>query len=395
MAQCVYLHIGAPKSGTTFLQTVLWKNKDILRDVGFLVPGDNKAVHNKAAAWARATSPGAGRVKDWTDLRSEIDAWPGHAILSCEWFTMVPDELIPRLMQELEGSEIHVVFTARSAARTVPAAWQERLKLGDVIELSDMLSSLEVADNERWNWGTLDPARVLKRWAKHIPRERVHLVTVPPSGSEPSLLWTRFTDACKIPEASFDLDGAFANESLSAEAARLLELMGPALLAEIGEDGFRKYRWVRNYFSHSLLAQIDGHKIALLPQELDVLDKHVDRSIAALEGEGFDVVGDLRDLKEVPDQSRSMRPDDVSNDALVNLASAVIPPMLGRVQTEYERANRERKRANANSEETRQLLKGGRARQSFLKGLATRARTEVGPRLPSRMRDRIRGLSRR
>ena len=33
---------------------------------------------------------------------------------------------------------------------------------------------------------------MLDRWTAGIPRERVHLVTVPPPGSSPTLLWERF-----------------------------------------------------------------------------------------------------------------------------------------------------------------------------------------------------------
>ena len=39
MAERVLLHIGAPKAGTTFLQTILWKNRESLGAQGLLVPG--------------------------------------------------------------------------------------------------------------------------------------------------------------------------------------------------------------------------------------------------------------------------------------------------------------------------------------------------------------------
>src|ERR1700754_1132007 len=35
----VYLHIGAPKSGTTFIQNVLWRNKEVLAEQGVVLPG--------------------------------------------------------------------------------------------------------------------------------------------------------------------------------------------------------------------------------------------------------------------------------------------------------------------------------------------------------------------
>ena len=39
MAERVFLHIGGPKCGTTYLQTVLWSNKPRLAEAGVLRPG--------------------------------------------------------------------------------------------------------------------------------------------------------------------------------------------------------------------------------------------------------------------------------------------------------------------------------------------------------------------
>ncbi|NYF97990.1 hypothetical protein [Janibacter cremeus] len=387
MAERVYLHIGAPKSGTTFLQTTVWSNKPLLQQAGVLLPGPTRRTHIAMAAWARTDSPSPAQHRGWTQLRSEIAAWPGNALVSCEWFTMVPDALIARLIEGLQPAEVHVVFTARSAARTLPAAWQERLKLGDSIDLADMLESMETADNERWNWATLDPSRVLPRWGKHVPHDRIHLVTLPPSGTPSSVLWTRFAQACEIPETELTQNKAFANESLTAEAARLMQLIGPQLLEEVGSDGYDKYRWIRNYLSHNLLAREAGHKIRLLPDELAALEVHTDGAIATLEAGGFDVVGDLADLRDTPDQSHAVRPSEVSDQALLALTSAVLPPVLGRLRAEYDRANRERSRANRAEESPD---------PSTLDTVRRRVRSGISSRLPVRARTWIRtAISRR
>src|SRR4051812_22374835 len=43
-----YLHIGAPKSGTTYLQKTLWNNRAALRDRGVLYPGPDFFSHTHA-----------------------------------------------------------------------------------------------------------------------------------------------------------------------------------------------------------------------------------------------------------------------------------------------------------------------------------------------------------
>jgi hypothetical protein len=44
----VYLHIGAPKTGTTYLQEVLFRNRARLAEHGVLYPGDSTAAHYAA-----------------------------------------------------------------------------------------------------------------------------------------------------------------------------------------------------------------------------------------------------------------------------------------------------------------------------------------------------------
>ncbi|NUS49791.1 MAG: hypothetical protein HOQ22_01965, partial [Nocardioidaceae bacterium] len=58
----VFLHIGAPKSGTSYLQSTLWRNRALLREHGLLLPG-SRAAHYQAMADLR------GGV--WTDGHSE------------------------------------------------------------------------------------------------------------------------------------------------------------------------------------------------------------------------------------------------------------------------------------------------------------------------------------
>ena len=44
----VFLHVGAPKSGTTFVQQVMWSNRDELARQGVLLPGAHAQDHFRA-----------------------------------------------------------------------------------------------------------------------------------------------------------------------------------------------------------------------------------------------------------------------------------------------------------------------------------------------------------
>ena len=67
MAQRVYIHIGAPKTGTTFLQTAMWRNRSQLEAQGFLYPGKKRIDHYRASQVVRDVP--ASRLGD------DADAW--------------------------------------------------------------------------------------------------------------------------------------------------------------------------------------------------------------------------------------------------------------------------------------------------------------------------------
>src|SRR4051794_1338171 len=343
MANRVYIHIGAPKSGTTYLQTVLWTNQSRLGEQGVLLPGRRRGDHNSAAVWGRTQEPRPGTARIWDRLGTQIREWDGHAILSSEWFTMLDHELAGRLVAEFVPAEVHLIFTARNFVSSVPAAWQERLKLGDSLGLDAFVVSLDAGDNPRWNWGTLDPSAVLPRWSHHVDPSRIHVVTVPPPGSAPDLLWKRFSGAAEIASDAVDLDKAFANESIGVESARLLQLIGPELRKAVDADtigGNLPYRWIRNYLSHEVLAQRRGTKIGLPQKDVDALVERSERVVERLEGAGYTVHGDLADLMQGRNPAGAVEPDLVGDAVVMEVALSVIPEMLGELRRTRERLDR-------------------------------------------------------
>ena len=176
MAERVVLHIGGPKCGTTYLQTVLWSNQHRLAEAGVLLPGARMFSHNLAATWARTPKPKPRAERAWQRMLAQVRDHPGTAVYSNEWFTMADAEGASRVLEAFGDAEVHLVFTARDLVGLVPAAWQEVLKLGHGGSLGEFVDGLADPD-QRWCWWTLDPAEVLERWA--VPPERVHLVTLP------------------------------------------------------------------------------------------------------------------------------------------------------------------------------------------------------------------------
>lgn len=338
MADRIYVHIGAPKSGTTFIQTLLWENKELLADHGTLLPGTRRYDHVEIANYVRSSKPFPRAAATWHRINEEIRSWPGAVILSNEWFTLATAEQVRHFIETLRPAEVHIVFTARNFVHTVPAAWQEMLKLGGGQSFEEFYTAFEESRAGRWGWKTIDPSIILPVWTDSVPTEQVHVITVPPRSLGSAVLWERFARVCGLDASLFSTHSAFVNESVGAESARLLELIGPEIRDAVEADrGYRvsQYRWIRNFFSHSLLAPLGGTKIGIDSDHAASLNARSAATVRELQQAGYIVEGDLEELRNGGLQ-KSLLPENVSDEAVLSVALKIIPKLLGRIHQESQ-----------------------------------------------------------
>jgi hypothetical protein len=344
------LHIGAPKSGTTYLQSVLWNSQERLRAGGVLLPGRRRFDHTQAVAAvttaARSKRQRRGpRQAAWDRIRAAVDEWPGTVLVSDEWFVLADAAQAARAVDELGGSRVHVVFSARDFVRQVPAAWQEELKLGLAGPLDEFVAELSAGG--KWSWATLDPAEVLPRWARSLPVDHVHVVTVPRPGAPQDLLWQRFADAAGFAASLGDLTVADVNESLGVEAAQLMQVLGPALREAIAADTSAwtvQYRWLRRYLGHSVLVPLGGAKIGLSDEVAAALRRRSEQSADVIARAGWDLVGEREDLTAGEQPVGARHPGSVTDAELLDVAMRVLPRLLQDLRRATERAERLRSR---------------------------------------------------
>lgn len=339
MADQIYVHIGAPKSGTTFIQTLLWNNKERLAANGTLLPGLRRYDHVEVSNYVRSSQPSRSSVATWRRINEQIRSWPGTVILSNEWFTLATGEQVRKFVDALGPAQVHVVFTARNFLYTVPAAWQEMLKLGAGQSFEEFYAAFEESRAGRWGWKTLDASIVLPVWTDNIPIEQVHIVTVPPRSLGTELLWERFATVCGLDASDFTTDGAFANESIGAESARLLELIGPEMGHAVEADKYpaSRNRWIRNFFSHSILAPLGGTRIGIDSKYVARLNARSEATARKLHDAGYIVEGNLDELRD-GNLPESLLPEEVGVDAVLSVALKIIPQLLRRIHRESRKS---------------------------------------------------------
>lgn len=300
----VFLHVGAAKSGTTFLQQVLWHNRARLREHSVLYPGADFSAHVRAAFDLRRTffrEASDPRTRGaWRDLVDEIRDWPGTAIISQELLAPARPAYVRQAMADLDFADVHVVFTARDLGRQIPAHWQEDVKNRFTTSFTEFVAALRrrnwrTFESARLFWGLQDPVAVLGRWGADLPPERVHVVTLPRPGAPRDLLWRRFCAATGLVPDDVDLSGTYANKSLGLTETQFLLQLNTALTERIGWQVYNDE--VKLFLAQHVLAGRPG------PVRIELPAEHVpwatERAIETVEGlraAGYHVVGDLYEL---------------------------------------------------------------------------------------------------
>ena len=129
----IYVHIGEPKTGTTFLQRALWSNRARLAAQGILLPGYEGRDHNRASRDLReapreAADPTDPWTGDWDVLAGQALLAPEAAVISDEILAACYPEQADRAVRSLLAAEVHIVLTVRDLATLLPAEWQETVK---------------------------------------------------------------------------------------------------------------------------------------------------------------------------------------------------------------------------------------------------------------------------
>lgn len=346
MAQRVFLHVGVPKSGTTYLQTTMWHNRPALRAQGMLYPGSRRMDHFHACQDLRSRR-GPRPGGPWDRLRDEVSGWDGTGLVTHEFFSMATAEQAQRAVADLAPAEVHVVLTARDYARQFPAVWQEALKMSSTLSLDEfMLAAQEERLEGAWSWRSQDLTRVVAAWAAAVPAERLHVITVPPPRAPRELLWQRWCATLGIDDSDLDLSVSVGNESLGTAQAALLCRVKPHLSGPLTRKPVQ-HRWVRQYFGHEVLVPQRGQRFGLRPEQVAVLRERATEAVETLRAGGYPVAGDLADL--VPDEDPPVlpHPDEVSEAEMLDVAAVAIDQMIRDVRRLTMQRDRARAAAGA------------------------------------------------
>ena len=337
MTKRVLLHVGTPKTGTSYLQDVLFRNKQVLAGHDILYPAERfddqflAALDLMRLPWGGLETEAVGA---WDRLAGRVRDWDGTAIISHEILATASRSQVGRALESLghrDGVEIHVVLSARDLVRQIPAEWQENVKHRRTISYARFLE--EIQDPQRgsriatWFWGVQEVPDILDRWGHDLPPERIHLVTVPAPGGPPSLLWQRFSRALGLDGLELDLEAERANPSLGVPETALLRRINQAVIHDLDPPDYRPL--VRELLAHQTLSRrTDSPRLALPPAVHPWAQDLAAAWASEVKDRGYDLVGDLADLVGAPPAKKWADPDHPKEKQVAGAALDAISALL-------------------------------------------------------------------
>ncbi|MCD4534165.1 hypothetical protein LRP67_08740 [Nocardioides sp. cx-169] len=333
MAERVYVHLGLPKTATTYLQTILWASRPLLREQRVLLPGEERRDHLWASRVVRedpnlAGAPARHRTA-WSRLAQELAGWPGAGLVSHEFFAAASAEQAQRMIADLAPAEVHLVVTAREPLGLFTASWQESLKNRHTTPIEEYALEVSPSPNAIWNWRTLDLRLVLQRWAPSLPASHVHVLPLDTRAPREEI-WHRFGGLLGLDTEAFDLSGSFPNESMGVVEAEVLRRVN----AHLGDfqRAFDRGVYIRTFLADERLVPRRGERFWPPQERIEEQRRRGREWVDFVRAEGYDVRGDLAHLL-VPDELEPRRePSSVTEAEVADVAVSLVAQMLGDVR---------------------------------------------------------------
>lgn len=333
MTYKAFLHVGPPKTGTTYLQSLLHQNRQLLRGRGLLVVRRSKQQYEAASEVTQRKPARASKVPEgiWSQLVNDVLHFDGDAVLSHERYSLASAAQNARIRDDLSGRELHVVFTLRDLTGVVSADWQESVKNGSAGTWQEFCTSV-IADNAKVLRKRTRALRSLRAWAKVLPPEQMHIVTVPPSGSPRELLWERFCTVLGVDHDGTSTEQPRGNQSMGQVEVELIRRINELPESDLSVHDRRPE--LKHFLAEETLNRRADKTRVSIDKETFQAARRESRALARqIERLGLDVVGDLGDLTCTTYKNSGPGANDVADAELLDAAIDAIAALAKRSAT--------------------------------------------------------------
>jgi hypothetical protein len=327
-SRCVYLHIGLYKTGTTYLQNLWRANRSQLTRQGVYFPGGGDGPAQVFAVsdlfGRRPRGGGEERIEgSWQQLTEAVARTSQPATLvSDESLSLATVREARRAVAGFPDHEVHVVATVRDLGRVLVSSWQQSIKSDETWTWQEYVAGVQDSTRRNQNpgrsfWIRQDVLAILESWRAAVPRERIHVVTVPPSGAPKDLLLERVGKVVGFDHTQLTEAPSWDNRALSTADVEVIRRVNVLLDHRLNQR--QHHRTVRRILTQELTRHTDAGRVDLTPDEHTWASSEAQRVVEGVTAAGYDVVGDLTDL--VPaEPGTGGRPDEATSDEMLDAA---------------------------------------------------------------------------
>jgi hypothetical protein len=310
----VYLHVGAPKAGSTFLQNTLWANRPALQAAGVGVPGVGSFEHYRASKDLRGDEfdprePGGDGTGSWEQfIRKVHHRREPVVVLSDELMCGLSTQQIERAVQSLAPREVHTIYVMRGLQGLLPSYWQEVVKHGGKRSYPRWVRAV-LSDRQRPFWQLEDAASVMRRWGAWVAPDCQHVIILPTGSAGQRELWRRFASVVGVEQVAVTFPETSSNRSLGLAETELLRKVNVELADSL--ERWDRSSLVREVLAAQILGASSEPGVPRLPK--DVVDEVESRQAEIVDGllaVGCHVVGSVDDLPPRHQEERGSPPDD-------------------------------------------------------------------------------------
>lgn len=329
------LHIGAPKCGSTALQSALFLNREALKNHGTEYIGARAHWTNAAKSVVGVGDRVSGRVPPISEWQSMV-GWARRAtgegrraLISSEWFASADEPCVERIVRDLGSESLNIVLMIRPLTSTLPSAWQQSLKLGATIGLQAWLEAVLFHPEDprsKTVWLKHRYDATARRWSEVVGPENVTVVVVDEKNR--SGIFDDFSRIIGVPLGTLSVQSDRTNPSLSAFEADVLAELNAMFFAQGGT--LREYR-------SGVLRTFDGYVNSIRQGEVQksrvpsamrsaVYERNneIAQGLGAI---GCTIIGDLEGFASAPtfsSSTQSSEPDGTQRERDVRSAAGMM-----------------------------------------------------------------------
>lgn len=241
------LHVGPHKTGSTAIQASFQEAGGRLAERGVVYFGRQRtgpagmSIGVRGAPGFRDRPP----AEKWHRLAEDVrNAGDRRVCISNEDFGRAEPEQARRVVDELGGSEPHVVAVVRRLDKLLPSLWQERVKVGSPYRYDEWLRMVLDRPGEPCTWNDEDPwpetertnlwyahdtSALVRRWVDAVGSERFTLIVS--DDRDRDVLPRTFERLLGLPSGVLALHPDKSNQSLPWGEVEFVRAINEALIA--------------------------------------------------------------------------------------------------------------------------------------------------------------------